>query len=203
MNLPTRLFNFAISERLLKELPIKGFRKPSPTSRERFLTGAEYALALKSAMPQMKDPIKFLWHTGCRPQELRVIEAAWVRDRKIIIPKELSKGKRKARVILLNPTAAMIAARLAKQYPEGPIFRNNEGTVWTKDNLRLAFNRLGLQVGIKGLCAYWLRHAFITRMLEKNVDVASVAALAGNSPRMVLNNYNHVAANESRLLSLL
>jgi integrase len=203
-----RAFNWAVDERLIDSTPIRGYRKPPQTRRESAITLADYAHCLRAAretqrvqcIRPLKDAIKFLHHTGCRPQELRIIESRWIEGRKIVIPKKLSKGKRKCRVIYLDDMAAAIAARLAKQHPQGPIFRNSRGNPWAKDALSLAFRRLRKRTGIKGLVPYSFRHLRITRWLEQGKDVATIAALAGNSPRMVLDVYNHVANNEDRLL---
>lgn len=211
-----RAFNFAVQERIIPTSPLIGFRKPAPSRRESTVTPVQYAACLKAAVESrrvdgiweqvrlpIRDVIKMLWHTGCRPQELRIIEACHVAGRKIVLPRELSKGKRRQRVIYLNDTAAAIVERLSAEHPTGKLFRNSNGGAWTKTALAHAFRRLGRQAGIEGLCCYSFRHAWITRQLEKGTDVATVAALAGNSPRMVLDVYSHVAENEARLLTVL
>lgn len=98
--------------------------------------------------------------------------------------------------------AAKIVRRLMAANPTGPLFRNSRGLPWTKDSLRLAFVRLRNRIGVPNLCAYHFRHSYITRMLERGVDAATVAAISGNSPRMVLEIYNHVSRNEDRLRSV-
>jgi integrase len=211
-----RALNWAVAERLILRSPLIGFRKPPPTRREFSVTPAQYAACLKAATVSkrvdgiwtqtnlaIRDVIKFLYHTGCRPQELRIIEAQWISGQKIVIPKELSKGKRKSRVIYLDGMAQNIAARLSKEWPDGAIFRNSVGNPWTNGGLGSAFRQLGKHAGIPGLIAYGFRHARITLWLESGMDVATVAALAGNSARMVLDVYNHVAQNEDRLLAQL
>jgi integrase len=209
-----RAMNWAVQERIISTSPLGGFRKPPQTRREKALTAAEYAKCLR-AMRETKridgiltlvqnrplaDAIKFLWHTGCRPQELRVIESQWVEGPKIVLPRALSKGKRNRRVIYLDDMASKIVARRSQQYPTGPIFRNSADQPWRMSALALSFRRLGKRLEIPGLCAYNFRHSRITRWLENGKDVATIAALAGNSPRMVLEQYNHVAQNEKRLL---
>lgn len=196
----TRLINWAVDEGLIERSPLRGFRKPPPARREAVVTQAQYVECLKVVGPHVKDLVKFLWHTGCRPQELRVIEARWVHGRKIVLPTDRSKGEKKQRVIYLDSMMGLLARRLSATWPTGTIFRNSDGEPWTKNNLALMFRRLRSRISSDNMCAYAFRHTWITRMLEKGVDVATVAALAGNSPRMIMENYNHVAANEARLL---
>jgi integrase len=197
-----RVCNWAEAERLLPASPLRGFRKPSPTRRQSSLTPPQYALCVKQSTGPLRDVVKFLYHTGCRPQELRTIESRWITGPKIIMPLAESKGHKKRRVIYLDSMAMGVALRLSSVNNHGPIFLNSHGDRWNKNSLRLAFQRLRRRTGLTALCAYQFRHAFITRLLERGVDVATVAAVAGNSPAMVLEVYNHVDANEIRLLSI-
>jgi integrase len=197
-----RVFNWAVDECILTSNPIRGYRKPPAPQRETSLTPAQYAACLRAARPALRAVIKFLWHTGARPQELRAIRAEWCQDSKIVFPLAASKGRRKRRVIYLDGMARRQAAYLRSRHRHSQIFRTPTGRPWTKHNLVKSFRLLRKEIGIDGLCAYSLRHSFITRLLEQGVDVATVAAIAGNSPRMVLNVYNHVARNEGRLLAV-
>lgn len=197
-----RALNWAVANKIIPSSPLVGFCKPAATRREQSITGEQYALCLRSATPAQKIIIKFLHHTGCRPQELRVIEAQHVQGDKIVLPLKHSKGRKKRRTIYMDDMARNIVLTLAKQHRQGPIFRNSHGEPWTKNSLGLNFNRLRKRTGIDGLCAYIFRHSFITRLIERGVDVATIAAIAGNSPEMVLRVYNHVAQNDNRLLSV-
>lgn len=198
-----RALNWAVAEKLIVSTPLPGFRKPTATKRDSSVTPAQYAACLKAATPPLRIVIKFLYHTGCRPQELRAIEARWIDGSKITLPREKSKGKKKCRVIYLDDMSRAIAHRLAADNPKGPIFRGEHNRAWSRDGLGQRFRRLRGKIGVTDLCAYSFRHAFITRLLERGVDVPTVAALAGNTPKMVLEIYNHVSHNESRLLATL
>lgn len=198
-----RMLNWATAEGLITRSPLQHFVLPAQERRNAFVTPAQYAACLRLSTGPLRDAIKFLHHTGCRPQEFRILESRWLHGTTFKIPIAQSKGKRKSRVIYLDSTALNIARRLCDRHKHGPIFRNANGTPWRNDSLSLAFNRLGKVAGIGGLCAYGFRHAFITRLLEKGVDVATVAAIAGNSTQMVLDWYNHVGENERRLLNVI
>jgi integrase len=149
----------------------------------------------------MKDALAFLYETGCRPQEFRILELAWYDGTKITLPKNKSKGKKKRRVLYLNPAARALVLKWGADFNSGPLFRNSRDEPWTKDSLSCAFGRLQKKTEIDGLCAYTLRHTRITEMLKAGVDVATVAALMGNSPRMILQVYEHVAKDDKHLLN--
>lgn len=213
-----RMFRWAYDERLIPEYPLRGFRKPTASRRENFVTPRQYAALLKeSARPRvnarggpkataqqaMRDVIKFLWHTGARPQELRIICAEWVQGRKIVIPAQFAKGGKKARVIYLDDMAYRIVQRLRARHPAGPIFRTRHGNPWSRTALADAMKRLCRDANIEGLCCYSFRHSFITRMLERGIDVSTVAAMAGNTPATIFKFYEHVSRNDERLLAAL
>lgn len=197
----TRLFHWAEAERLISFYPLKGFRKATPTRRELVISPRQYAALLKAAKNHsILAAVKFLYHSGCRPQELRKIRAEWVHGRKIVLPVAESKGRKKHRVIMLDDTAHRIVTKLATR---GIVFRSPTGKPWTKANLVGAMRKLRRDAKVPGLCSYTFRHSFCTRLLERGVDVATVAALAGNTPQTIFKHYSHVEKNEDRLLAVL
>jgi integrase len=192
----TRMVNWAIAERKIDRSPLIGFVKPAATNREAILTEVQYDKCLRYARGPIRDVCRFLWHTCCRPAELRMIEFRWLDGNKITLPARKSKGKKRKRVIYLDATALEIVRELSVSNLDnltGPIFRNSRDKPWTKDALNSAMGRLKAKVKIDGLCAYSFRHGFATRML-KRADLTSVAALMGSSPKTI--------ADETHLLSL-
>jgi integrase len=198
-----RAMNWAVKERLIDRSPLIGLVKPSPTNRETAITPAQFKTCLEHAKGPFRDVLLMLWHTGCRPQELRLIEARWVDGNKIVLPALKSKGKKRRRVIYLNPTAAGIVQRLSAANPTGPIFRNQLGNPWTKDAINCGFVRLRSKTGIDGLCAYALRHGFATEALKSGVDTTTVGVLMGHSnPAMVARVYQHLAQDDDYMLGV-
>ena len=198
-----RMCNWAAAEHILVASPIRGMVKPAATSREVTISQAQYARCIKAAdaHPALLDVLRFMWRTGCRPQEVRQIEAGWLDGSKIVFPVKQSKGGKKRRVIYLTDIPKRIVVRNVGTYPEGPIFRNSKGRPWRKDALVLAFARLRGRTGITGLCPYAFRHTWITNKLKAGVDVATVAALAGSSVRTILLVYAHVIRDEAHLMA--
>lgn len=56
-----------------------------------------------------------------------------------VFPPSEAKTKSMSRVVYLTEQAAAITAKLAKQFPEGPLYRNKNGRPWTKDAIGCAF----------------------------------------------------------------
>ncbi|MEM9186279.1 MAG: site-specific integrase [Planctomycetota bacterium] len=199
-----RVMNWAVEAGHLDRSPLIGYKKPTPTSRETYVSPDEYAACLEHARGQFRDFLIFLWETGCRPQEARIIEADWIEGRTVTLPTALSKGKRRRRVIYLTETAAEIAERLSSKNPSGPIFRNKLGNPWTKDAINCAFRRLRKKTGIDSLCAYAMRHGFATEKLKQGTDTTTVGVLMGHAnPGMVAKVYQHLAHDSDYLLGVI
>ena len=163
---------------------------------EEYLTQGQYDELMKNIDDDFfVDYLNFLWLTGCRPEEIRVIEARHVHGSRIILQKRSSKGKRFNRTIYLTEESLAIVRRLCKRYPTGAIFRNSDDRPWTANTVRYRFRQL--QVKMK---AKWLRHSWITKALENNVDTTTVSILAGHrDTTMVQRNYQHLAQNHEFL----
>lgn len=202
-----RVFNWSVANKYIPQSPLAGYKKPSARAREICLTKAQYNTVLLFAREPLKSAIKFMRLTGCRPREMRVIEFKHLDGDKLILPFKDSKGQKKRRVIYLNKAAKEIFEYHAADNLIGPVFRNSCHEPWTKGSLNNAVRRLRNRIAkkataIEGLCPYVFRHTWATEQLKKGVDVATVAALMGNSPQVVLETYQHVARDEDHLLSV-
>jgi integrase len=95
-----RAFSWAEREGHISRSPVRGVEKPAPKRREQVLTPTEFDYVLaKVSDAAFRDVLVFCWETGCRPQEVRVIETRHLRlDRgRVELPPAEAKGKRRWR----------------------------------------------------------------------------------------------------------
>jgi integrase len=190
-----RAFSWAEKIGHIAKSPIRFIEKPAPKRREQVLTKAEFDRLLAEVKDAaFRDVLEFCWETGCRVQEVRLIEASHFRaDRgRIEIPPGMAKGKKRWRIIYLTDRAEAIVRRLHKLHSTGPVFRNVDGRPWDAQNFNCRFFRLHKKLGVKyALTA--IRHSFCQRMLEGGADHTTVAALMGHSNAvMVSTTYSHM-----------
>lgn len=199
-----RAFNWAVKQERLTVSPIRNVERPTPRRREAFVTRSQFSIILTSVIDVcFRDYLTFLFETGCRPQEIRIIEAKHcdLPARRVVIPASQAKGKRFPRVIYFTDALAPLVARLCAVHPSGPIFRNSGGERWVKDAINCRLRRLRAKLKehdtpVEGLCATAFRHGFATEALKNGVDPVTVSILMGHSDAsQVARTYQHLAAD--------
>ena len=176
-------FRWAISNGFILRSNVLHAKKPTPNRREVVVTPDQWSRICDAATDQaFRDLLTILWETGCRPQESRMVEARFFDEpnERWIFPRSMSKGGRFERVVYLPPPALAITQKLVKRYPQGPLLRNSQGNAWNRHSIRCRFKRLRTKLDIPGLCAYVIRHTWITESLKNGVDSLTVGVLAGH-----------------------
>lgn len=202
-----RVYNWAIELGYSDINPIARLKKPQTQRREIYMTKDDFEeiLSRLSDGDPFKDLFRFVWLTGCRPQEVRHIEPRHVDlvHERIVFPAEESKGKRSKRIIYLQGEAWEIIKRLMEEGRDGKLFRNNRGTPWTKYAICNRFHRLSKATGKRMFC-YAARHGFGTRKLVQGHDHLTVAALMGHRDgSMLATIYSHVDKDVTHLRNAL
>ena len=198
-----RAFNWAVKLGHLTASPIPYIEKPQTTRREQVVTVEEWE-DIRDHYPEgdpFRDLLEFAWETGCRPQEVKAIEARHVQlaGHRVIFPAKEAKGKKRIRVIYMTERAEQIIRRLLKLRSKGLLFLNAKGRGWNYASMNCRFGRLKKHLGVK-YCGYVLRHGFATRKLEEGLDHITVAALLGHADATMLSKvYSHVGDRQDYL----
>lgn len=192
-----RCLNWSVKSGYIDKSPLAAYVKPKPTVRDVDFTPEQYALLLSQIKDQpFRDLVETLWHTGCRPTEVRLVEAKHVKDRRWEWPSN-APGKLAGRVVILDDVAWEITQRLAKANPKGPIFRSRRGNPWTANAVITRFNRLDLGFRV---VAYSLRIGFATDCILKGIDLITISQLMGHSDlRMLQRVYSRVNKRSEHL----
>jgi len=198
-----RAFRWAHGEGYIASYPLAGLKSYPRPSREVTVSDATLDEMLTHVKDgAFRDLLMFSYHTGCRPQEARIVTAAHVHGKRIVFTAAESKGKKTPRVIYLDDVAAEIIERRVKMFPVGMVFRNRNGTPWCKDTIGARFQRLSKRIG-KRVFAYALRHSYVTDALKNDVDPVSLAVLIGHSdPSTLARIYQHLAQDQEHMLDV-
>jgi integrase len=178
-------FAWAKKRGYIESNPIEGIERPHANRRQAIISTDQ----LKAFRDEMKDGafrdlFMAVLETGCRPGEACKVEArhfdpqagTWTLHGKT------TSRTGKLRVVYLTDAMIEMSARLAKCNPSGAMFRNSQGTPWTRHSYghRVRRMREKLKLGREVVLSS-LRHLFITDSLERGVPIATVAEVVGHS----------------------
>jgi integrase len=178
--------------------------RPSYQPRDCYLTPEQWKTIIGATKNQaLKDILEFIKHTGCRPFEARWAETKHFNGQCIVFERRNSKGKKMRRVLILDDVALAIVQRRITEQGEGPVFRKQNGTLWTTENLNHCCQRLAGKVGIP-FSPYVLRHTAASNLLvSTGNDVATATILGHTDINMLRKVYGHLDKHPEHLKKLL
>ncbi len=142
-----------------------------------------------------RDFATVLLDCGCRPGELRTLEADridWDRSSAIV------QGKTGWRPISLTARSLDVLRRWAEKYPTGPVLRNSRGTPWTAAAVQHQFRRCSIRAGHR-VIPYQARHDYWSRAHKAGVSDLVIAKQLGHRDlKMLVDVYAHVDMDMTR-----
>ncbi|QDT69459.1 site-specific tyrosine recombinase XerC [Planctomycetes bacterium MalM25] len=191
------VWNWGVSMGYVTSNPVARIPKPSRKARQDFVPRGRWKELLDAATDQpFRDFLAMMLLTGARTQEMLVFSAEHYDGKRFVLPIEMSKGRKRSRVVYLPSEARAIVERLVAEYPEGHLFRNARGEPWNRNSVRLRFRRIKKLLQMPGLCATTLRHSYAHDRLSCGQDALTVAKLMGHADtRMIATRYGHLEQN--------
>lgn len=195
---------WAKAQGYLEADPLQGLKPPKSCARmparpddiEKFLS--------KVTCPLLRDIATVLLDTGARPGEIRTLTADqidWEASTAVVV------GKTGPRVISLTSRSLAILAHLSGRTATGaspdldstgPLFRNRDGTPWTKGTLNKRFRTVCKRAGVK-VIPYSFRHDLWRRASKAGVDSVVIARQLGHKNlKMLIDRYAHVDTSQTK-----
>jgi site-specific recombinase XerD len=147
------------------------------------------------------DMLKVYHATGARTSELAACSVSDCNHRlKQILLKQHKRSRTlrdaTSRCIALNAEAyAIVAALCQNKRPTDPIFTDPKGRRWTRHRLVVRFKQVRKLAGVRDqITIYSFRHLWISEALMSQLDIATVAKMAGTSVAMVERVYGHYSS---------
>lgn len=143
--------------------------------------------------------VEFLALTGFRPEEAIALTWTDIKNGQIIVSRAYSQGILKetktyeARTFPVNSQLGKLLQSLPRT--QNLVFPSPEGGYINQHNFGERYWKpIVKKLVVAGkiseyLPTYNLRHSWITRMLRSNLDIATVAKLAGNKPDTIMKHY--------------
>ena len=132
--------------------------------------------ALEHGTEQERLVVMMLYTLGLRISELASLKVEDIGDGWVRV---LGKGDKEREIPLIEPTAGLLHAYLAKRTPKRFLFERR-GDRLSENSLRYIINKLFKNVGIKAT-PHQLRHSYATALLNNNARIADVSDLLGHA----------------------
>jgi integrase len=209
------IFNFGISERLVKTNPCAGVKTGSSGTRETILDDADDYARLFQTLDRMEqerrirapvaDAIRLIALTGCRRGEAAGLKWSHVdlEHGKLVLPPTAHKTGRKTgkpRIIILPATAQAIIARQPEGEPNDLVFAPARGSnalalskAWRKVR---AEADLPADIGLHGL-----RHSLASHMAMAGAQAPEIMQVVGHRQLSTVARYLHWAETAQAALA--
>ena len=168
-----RGFNWAVKNRGLLRNPIAGMEKPEAAKRTSVVPPQEFESILDAVPDQtFRDLLLVAYDSGCRPQEVKRLEARHVEldKQRAVIPSAEGKGKIARAIYFPTDRSLEIITRLAKEHPDGPLFRNRKGNPWTRFAVKCSFDRLQMALGQRELAARGIQSTVTDEAIQNTAE---------------------------------
>lgn len=206
---------WGVKKKYISVNPFKDVEKPAAVSRgiECLVTDEHYRKLFDLTKKRKKGGYHYfltaLYETGARPGEILGLEAkhfhpdiqAWVIEGGMENVGRNKHARRGKRIVIYVPDKLLpVVQKLNEQYPTGPIFRTESGTLFSRPQASHRFWKLKKKLKLpKALSLYGLRHAYATAYLKNGGSAAILAELMNTSVAMIQKHYGHLDG-ESKIL---
>jgi integrase/recombinase XerC len=192
------MLTWAVENELIATNPLAGLKKPRRSRRRpHVMSGAEVEAFFAAIVSKdFHDMMRFCFLTGCRPFEARRLSSEHI-DRTTWVARFRGKNSWKTqalRVLPLPAVAREIVARRLEAQGAGPVFRNEDGSAWTRSAVNDQVRRMRARCAAlgKGATPGALRHLFATDGLAKGQPPAVLAKFLDTSISMFDRTYSRL-----------
>lgn len=202
------MYNWAIDEKLLRDNPAKGVRKPGVRSRgqEAIVSMEEHNLILAASSAEYGEIARALAHTGARPSELFAAESRHWNDEKGAIVYHRAKVVRagehrhktarsdKTRTIFFFGDELERMRRRVKERPHGKLFRTSHDGEWNINAAGVYTHMLKKRLQLPHFSMYSYRHTYCTKWILAGRSIDKLAVMVGSSAQTLRHHYSHLDA---------
>lgn len=172
------------------------FKKPRPGDpRLRFLEDNEVQALIEASPDWFKPTLLGLLYTGMRRGELAKLTWNNVRnDHFHVSTRKGRSGKKRWRAIAINNELKPL---IGHGSGNEPVFKNSEGGSWAKYPMGINrhFSLVAEKAGVDDVTPHDARRTFASKLLEKGIDLRTIADLLGHTSLDLLMTYVQARAD--------
>lgn len=179
-------FSYLVDEEIIFKNPLKKIKKIKEEKKQPKYLNMDELLQLREAIGdnlRLRSIFEFLYETGCRLSEivdLNIDQIDWT-NRSVLVK---GKGSKERTVFFHTSTHYYLKKYLESRLDKHPalfITKIGEPRRMHPRTVQAEFKELGSKAGIgKKFHPHMLRHTFSTHLLNKGMDIATLAELLGH-----------------------
>jgi integrase len=210
------VFSWAIERELIDRNPVVKVKKPTPRTRERFLTDEETGKLLETMIAMTEagdllnvhaDQIRLLLLTGARMREVTRLRWSEIDFERAVIRLPRERGKTGERVIHLSPAALQVLANRPRHGafvfpgPRAPIDDTTKEPLAPADDLERPWRRVRTAAKLADVRIHDLRHSFASFAAARGASLLLIGKLLGHRQAATTARYAHLAQDPARDLA--
>ena len=207
------VFSWAIERELIDRNPVTKVKKPTPRTRERFLSDEETGTLLDTLTTMTNegdllkvhaDQIRLLLLTGARLREITRLRWREIDFERAMIRLPRERGKTGERVIHLSPAALQVLADRPKHGafvfpgPRAPIDEETKDPLAPADDLERPWRRVRKKAELDDVRLHDLRHSVASFAAARGASLLLIGKILGHRQAATTARYAHLAADPVR-----
>jgi len=200
-----RCFNWGVEEGHIPKHDLGRIPKPTPRTRDRYLTNDEFQAMLRATNPRdsrrtgapFRRLILAMDWTFTRPGELARLKwehIRWKESVAILPEHKTARATRKPKIIALVPKMKRLLQWLKQNTNSEYCFLNSRGMPWTISAIDQRMQHVRDRAGFdSAVLPYTLRHRAATNAIINTGDLKSTSLLLGHTSVSTTERYTHLA----------
>lgn len=207
------VYSWAIERELIDRNPVTKVKKPTPRSRERFLSDEETGKLL-GALTKLTDEgellhvhadeIRLLLLTGARLREITDLRWSEIDFERAVIRLPRERGKTGERIIHLSPPALQLLNERPRKGafvfpgPRAPVDERTKEALAPARDLERPWRRVRKEAGLHDVRLHDLRHSVASFAAARGASLLLIGKMLGHRQAQTTQRYAHLAADPVR-----
>ncbi|NDY55608.1 tyrosine-type recombinase/integrase [Desulfovibrio sulfodismutans] len=192
------LFNFGIRHELIKNNPLKHWKKPKEEPKKFQINDDDLGIILKHSMPHLKLALQLCFYFGLRPGASELFNIKWkdIDFDENVLNIFSSKTKTSRKIPIPDNFRTKLSIAKKSSHTEYVIEYKGKPVKSLRRSFASAVKKAGITYPVR---LYDLRHLYATTLLNSGADLAAVSSMMGHSAVTVTANVYYQSMSKERV----
>lgn len=146
--------------------------------------------------PRDKAIFAICLFTACRISECLQLEKTAITSQKIIFKKDITKGKRATREIVISTSLKTYLHEYHSRKPENPYYFPGYSSYLKLNQASKILKKACTKIGLEGVSTHSFRRTALTQMSKKGVPLRTIQEISGHVSLAALQRYLEVSEED-------